>query len=697
MRRWLSYILAIVILLGLTLPIQAAEVPYESFVQTENNPGLPAPAGYEVVDIWDGSSLGGESWDAPQDMGFDETGNLYLVDTGNNRILKYDKDFKFVKEIKELKNADGTPSEKSMLNPRSIFIAQDGSIYVADTDNERCLKLDQDGTILQEYVKPTSAAYSSEVYNPIKILADPEGDVYIISQNVYQGIIVYTNDGEFKTYYGSPPVVVTAKLLIDRFWKRLMSERIRDSLADYVPVEYTSFDIDEDGFIYTASVYTDDNQQQIRRLNYLGANILANTGNLGESEIFYYRLQYWTTQFADICVAGNNILAIDSRYQRGYVFDLKGNRLLNFGTSGEQTGAFLRASAIEYRDGTIYVLDSLKNNLTAFKATPYGELILTASDYDTEGDYDEAEVYWKKVLAQNANCEMAYTGIGEARMKNEDYEGAMEYFRLGNNRERESVAFGYYRTELLRAGMVVLIPCLLILLVALILFTNQKFSAMVGRKLRKGKKEKVKKERAWRTAWQVMTHPLNTLNELKHRRYQNIGFIIAVLGIWTVVSILSRQLTSFRFNMADPNNFNLPLEITFCIVPFIMVAAVNWAVCAIQDGEGKFFEISTYLAFAMVPYIIVTALSIILSQFLTLNEGVFIQFVQWIGILWSAMLVFQGQRIVHNYTTPKTLLAAFLTLVGIVVVLIIFLLVFTLVLQVSNFVTSIYTELSLRK
>lgn len=695
MRKGLSYVLAAITIVCCVLPVKAAEVPYQSFVQTQTDAGLPSPAAYTAADVLDGNLLGGEAWDAPQDMVFDRQGNLYLLDTNNDRILKYDSGFQLVREIRELKRPDG--QEDTLAHPRSLFVSDTGYLYVADTNNERCLKLDQDGTILQEYRRPTDEAYTSEIYNPIKILADKKGMVYIISQNVYQGIILYTDEGEFQGYFGSPPVVVSAKLLIDRFWKSLLSKKMREGLSDYVPVEYTSFDMDDEGFIYTVSVYTDGDKEQIRRLNYLGSNILAKKDNLGEREIFTYRRETWSSQFTDICVAGEHLIALDARYQRLYVFDMQGNRLMTFGTVGGQKGAFLRASAVEYQNGQVYVLDSLKNNITVFRPTPYGQLILDASHHDSQGEYDEAEAYWKQVLAQNANCEMAYTGIGEAKLKNKDYASAVSYFRLGNNKERESAAFSYYRSQWLREHMALGIGLLLVILAALLFLTNRQLVRSVKNRFRRKGSSKPPKERSFQLAWQVMLHPLEALNELKHKRYQNIGFIAAVLLCFTVVNILSRQFTGFRFSVYDPSAFNLPMQVAVSVLPFFLVAGVNWAVCAIMNGEGKFWEISTYLAFAVVPCMITAAITLLLSQFLVLDEAVFLRFIQLIGILWSLLLVFHGQRIVHNYTTGKTFGTAALTVAGVAVVLIILLLLFTLVLQVTNFVSSVYVELSLRK
>lgn len=697
MRRALVFVLAAVATVCLALPIQAADVPYDSFVQSEMFAELPAPAAFETTAILSGPAMGSDEWDTPQDMVFDRQGNLYLLDSRNDRILIYDSGMRFVREISTLTREDGT--EDMLGRPQSLYVTDDGYLYVADTNNERCLKLDGEGRILREYRRPEDESYTSEVFYPIKILVNPnDGMLYVISQNVYQGIILYTEAGEFSGYYGSPPVTVSAKLLFDRFWKSIMTKEMREGLADYVPVEYTSLDMDEEGFIYAVSSYTKSGEEQIRRLNYLGNNILPNKGNLGEKEIVYYRTEVWNSQFTDVCVAGQNILALDSRYQRLYVFDMRGNRLMTFGTQGKQKGAFLRATAVEYRDGQVYVLDALKNNLTVFRPTPYGQLILQASAYDNNGDYDEAVTYWNQVLQQNTNCEMAYAGIGEAMLKNGEYRQAVDYFRLSNSKDRESVAFGYYRATLLREHMEWAVGVLLLALIALFLLLNRKFTTLLRSRFRKKKGEDgPRKERVWRWARQVMFHPLETFNELKHKRYQNIPFVVAVLVIWTVIHILVRQFTGFRFSSYDPNTFNLPLEIAVAVLPFVLVAVVNWAVCAILNGEGKFWEISTYLAFALIPYMVFSLLSLLLSQFMVLDEALFLHFVQWIGILWSLMLVFQGQRFVHNYTTGKTVGTAVLTIAGVLIVLIILLLIFTLILQLTSFISSVYMELSLRK
>ena len=68
-----------------------------------------------------------------------------------------------------------------------------------------------------------------------------------------------------------------------------------------------------------------------------------------------------------------------------------------------------------------------------------------------------------------------------------------------------------------------------------------------------------------------------------------------------------------------------------------------------------------------------------------------------IGILWSLLLFFQGQRIVHNYGSGKTVGAVVLSVCGVAIILVILLLLFSLAQQVIYFVETVYSEMMFRK
>lgn len=200
-----------------------------------------------------------------------------------------------------------------------------------------------------------------------------------------------------------------------------------------------------------------------------------------------------------------------------------------------------------------------------------------------------------------------------------------------------------------------------------------------------------------RAAGSILRKPVEGYNELKHKRYSSSFLVFLILAVWFVIKIMKRQLTGFRFNLNDPNDFSLLIQLGTTVIPFLLFVIANWAVCALMDGEGKFGEITTFTAIALIPYLIFELLSIPLSNILVLQEDLFLQCFCMIGVLWSLMLFFQGQRIVHNYSTWKTIGAVFLSICGVAIILVILLLLFSLAQQVIYFITTVYSEIAYRK
>ena len=76
MRKTGILMLTVLLAVCFTVSVKADYIPYASFDQTDSNTGLPAPASYAPVSYLDGAALGGDAWNAPQDMMFDKQGNL---------------------------------------------------------------------------------------------------------------------------------------------------------------------------------------------------------------------------------------------------------------------------------------------------------------------------------------------------------------------------------------------------------------------------------------------------------------------------------------------------------------------------------------------------------------------------------------------------------------------------------------------
>src|SRR5207247_8536861 len=84
----------------------------------------------------------------PWDVAADASGNVYVADTGNHRIQKFDANGTFLTTWGGYGRL-GTDGQFYTL----VGIGTDGSghVYVADTDNERIQKFDASGTFLTKW------------------------------------------------------------------------------------------------------------------------------------------------------------------------------------------------------------------------------------------------------------------------------------------------------------------------------------------------------------------------------------------------------------------------------------------------------------------------------------------------------------------------------------------------------------------
>jgi len=132
----------------------------------------PAAAGGPPRGGGGGAAAGtpGDSFNRPTDIAWDAAGNIFVADGfGNSRILKMDKNGKFVKTIGGRGNG---PGQFNML--ASIAVDAKGNLYVADKGNNRIQVLDNDGNPKAQY---------QNIGSPSAICISPGGHQYLYSSN----------------------------------------------------------------------------------------------------------------------------------------------------------------------------------------------------------------------------------------------------------------------------------------------------------------------------------------------------------------------------------------------------------------------------------------------------------------------------------------------------------------------------------
>ena len=383
---------------------------------------------------------------------------LFVVDTDNNRIVELEytskKTLAFNRVIDSVNTTDG--SEGTFDGPRDIFVNDDGSMFIADTNHGRVLKVDENLNVIFTLKEPDDPTYEEgKAFLPEKVVADSKGRAYVAARNINKGFLKYEYDGTFQGFFGANEVVYEVSDLI---WKKLATQAQKEKMVLFVPVEYSNCYMDKEGFIYAVTKTFDwwdlksDKAKPIRRLNALGKDILVKNNEdqppIGDLVWGNAAGISDPSKFTDITVLDNNVyLTIDESRGRVFAYNDQGYLLFAFGGRGNIDGFFRKPAAIEHIGKDLFILDSINASITVMSPTDYGNLIYKATEQFASGEYDESAETWAKVLEYNGNYDLAYIGLGKSFLRQKKYKEAMDYFKVKRDRRDYSKAFKYYRKE----------------------------------------------------------------------------------------------------------------------------------------------------------------------------------------------------------------------------------------------------------
>jgi DNA-binding beta-propeller fold protein YncE len=111
---------------------------------------------------------------APNGITADSEGNIYVVDTGNQRVQIFDKEGKFVKIINGSKDGKG---ESVFVNPRGIGIDDRGILYVVSNLTHMVYGYDKDGK--EVFVLGGMGEENGKFYLPNGLFIDEDDNVFI--------------------------------------------------------------------------------------------------------------------------------------------------------------------------------------------------------------------------------------------------------------------------------------------------------------------------------------------------------------------------------------------------------------------------------------------------------------------------------------------------------------------------------------
>jgi DNA-binding beta-propeller fold protein YncE len=154
----------------------------------------------EVLAVLGTRGTGPEQLTDPRDLAVDAAGNLYIADTGNNRVVKWDVSGRSLRTlgINRMDEDEGwlmSGDEPGQFDePQGVTLDGEGNLYVADTGNQRIQKFNAAGEFLLEFGEEGDGA--GQFRYPRLVRAGPQGDVFVADSTAGR-LLRFDGEGRF--------------------------------------------------------------------------------------------------------------------------------------------------------------------------------------------------------------------------------------------------------------------------------------------------------------------------------------------------------------------------------------------------------------------------------------------------------------------------------------------------------------------
>ncbi|MBQ7989600.1 MAG: YIP1 family protein [Oscillospiraceae bacterium] len=620
------------------------------------------------------TKFGSEAMSEPSDICIAENGDIYVADSKNSRIMIGSADGELI----------GTIGEGELKTPRGVFVTDNYDVYVADRDAEKIFVFDKNGSKKCEYGKPDSPLYGDEVsFLPIKIAVNDAGIMFVVCESNTNGIVELSPNegGTFLGYFGTNYAATSLTSII---YRAILTDAQRAKMVSNIPATPTNLTIDDKGLVYT--VTRGSKNDTLKRLNIAGTNMISNHDDT-----------YAATPAAVAAGNHDNVYVAD---QQGYIFEYnnEGEMLFVFGGPDDGTqrvGLSRLVSGVAVDDSDrIYVLDSDKAQIQIYAPTEFTDLLHNALYLYSKGRYTEAKEPLTQLLKMNSMYDYANKAMGSCYFQEENYAQALKYARLAKDHKGYSDAFWEIRNSWLKKNIMTVIMALVILWIAVTILKRADSKRHILDTPRKAIKKFKRKSFVSDICYAAyyMKKPSDAAYGIAAEGRASWLASTFLLLVFMAEFIILKYTRGFLTKSVMDGRYEILSDIGMIAGIAVAVTLCTYLVCTINEGEGTIKKIYTFFCYSLMPYILLTPITYILSHVLTTNEDFL---VVMLGILiwgWVAVIMVIGLKEVNNFTAAETLKVILLTVFAALILALLIFIIYVLWAQVFEFVYAIISE-----
>ncbi|MFH1897339.1 MAG: Ig-like domain-containing protein [Candidatus Desantisbacteria bacterium] len=318
-------------------------------------------------------------FDSPADVAVDGSGYVYVLDTGNNRVQKFSENGVFVTYWGSEGNGNG-----QFRSPQGIAVGTDSYVYVIDTNNNRVQRFNNSGGFDRAWGDSSGPLVQGKFLSPqgIAVFA---GSVYV-ADTYHNAIQRFTTTGTFTSMWGTTTLSGPDGIVVDssgNIYVANNNHRIVkfDSTGSFTLTwgsegtstgyftSPTGIAIDPSGNIYVA----DTDNHRIQAFTNTG-NFTSTFGQMGNSNGIL------NSPLASAIAPDGSIYIADTNNHQIQRFSATGTFISKWGSFGSATGLFNTPRGITVDPiGNVYVVDSGNNRIQKFTANGTFTLLWTNS------------------------------------------------------------------------------------------------------------------------------------------------------------------------------------------------------------------------------------------------------------------------------------------------------------------------------
>ena len=172
-------------------------------------PTIEDPYADAIIDLEADLIIGGEGLSPgemfhPRDMAIGPDGSLYVADTLNHRIQRFNSDGEVLTTWGGFGDSQAGGAEEGTFNePWGLGVAPNGNIYVADTWNHRIQWFSPDGAFLGAFGQEGLGDDPYSFWGPRDVAVDSKGRVFVVDTG-NKRVKVFNSEGTFVTQFGGP-------------------------------------------------------------------------------------------------------------------------------------------------------------------------------------------------------------------------------------------------------------------------------------------------------------------------------------------------------------------------------------------------------------------------------------------------------------------------------------------------------------